>query len=441
MGRPLIDVEKEAPAARRWLFTAAMVALIVAMIAVERGLFVRDETQKPSFGVTPATEELAFNPFRLKVSERENIAAWYIPYREPSAQQEEADPFLFLTPPYGNARNEPGATILILGGGTRSKRSYLAQARLLHRLGYHVYLFDYRGTGSSPGTAGLESFLEDSLLMLRHVRQRRPEHRMALYGIGVGANLALEMAFYLQENDPGVLRALVLDTPVASLQAFHQQLLERRYGRWFAPLLGWRRPFPEGMREAMATLALLEPVPIFWMHSEGSEVPPQATARLCALTRGVKDFWLVPESAPGQGAERFPLETGEQLGRFLDPFLIGKGYSRPEFERELRVGQASEHFVRFVARPGEGPERPRLPVEVYLLSDKGLYTERRWLEGERTAFAYRLEGPPLLAMVKVFRFVEPCPAEATASAEPPFTFSRCESERDYYQRLAALRTP
>lgn len=90
-----------------------------------------------------------------------------------------------------------GDTVLYLHGGSGSLSNYVNDLDALHALGVNVFAFDYRGYGKSAGPHPDEARMEadadaawDYLTGTRHVDPKRS----VLYGRGVGASVAAELA-------------------------------------------------------------------------------------------------------------------------------------------------------------------------------------------------------------------------------------------------------
>jgi fermentation-respiration switch protein FrsA (DUF1100 family) len=108
----------------------------------------------------------------------------------------------------------PGSpTVVVFNGnaGDRSHRAPLATA--LHRAGFGVLLFDYRGYAGQPGTPSEEGLAADARAAVAHVRARRDVDpaRIAYFGESLGAAVAVSLAV---ERPPV---ALVLRSPFTSL--------------------------------------------------------------------------------------------------------------------------------------------------------------------------------------------------------------------------------
>jgi len=145
-----------------------------------------------SLAVTPAAGGVKFDEIHFDYTETgvARLDGWWIP----------ADP----------ASQWSASTVLYLHGGDGSLSGCIDDLVALHSLGINVFAFDYRGFGRSTGTRPSEqrmtgdanaawSYLTDT--------RRIDAKSIVIYGSGVGASLAAELA--ARHNPAGV----VLDGP------------------------------------------------------------------------------------------------------------------------------------------------------------------------------------------------------------------------------------
>ncbi len=157
------------------------------------------------------------------------LHAWFIPAAEP----------------------DPPATVLIHHGSVFNRAAYFAYYSLLHDLGCHVLIYDYRGFGESPGAASLATLLSDADAMLAYL-QGQPElsgGRIVLFGISLGTlpalahaaraprgvvGVMLDGSFELESLPPAsfaVVGVLPVPEVLASLYDNHPELEPTQYAR------------------------------------------------------------------------------------------------------------------------------------------------------------------------------------------------------------------
>ena len=189
----------------RWLAWALLITLSVAAACAYATLcllFYQGQWQMvlhPATAIvaTPASQGVNFDDVRFDYTETGSarLDGWWIPAEK-------------------DARWSAG-TILYLHGGSGSLADCVDDLATLHSLGINVFAFDYRGFGRSAGPAPREKRMKEDaeaawtyLMDTRHIAPKS----IAIYGEGVGASLAAELA--AKHFPPG----LVLDGPSEAAQ-------------------------------------------------------------------------------------------------------------------------------------------------------------------------------------------------------------------------------
>lgn len=142
---------------------------------------------------TPANVGVRFDDIRFDATETGELqlAGWWIP-AAPGSQY---------------ART----TILFLHDGAGSISDSIPYVSFFHNLGINLFVFDYRGFGQSknvhPSEARLRQDSEGALRYLTDIRHL-PLNSIFIYGKGLGASLAVDMA-----QKHSVLPGIILDDP------------------------------------------------------------------------------------------------------------------------------------------------------------------------------------------------------------------------------------
>jgi hypothetical protein len=186
-----------------------------------------------------------------------------------------------------------GQTILYLHGGTGSLSNYVNDLAALHALGMNVFAFDYRGYGKSagphPDEARMNADADAAWDYLTETRHFDPK-AIVLYGTGVGASLAVELAV-VRHAPAGV----ILDAPnEPASQIMRKDARARLLPMW---LLLDQRFDPAA---ALRTLA----VPKLFLDRNGAK---PRTEQLYRLAASPKEYF---EVRPG--------DYEATLARFLD---------------------------------------------------------------------------------------------------------------------------
>jgi uncharacterized protein len=191
----------------RWLITWFAVALLVAAACaylVLCFLFYQGQWQvvfHPSSSVasTPTNAGIPFDDVRFDFTETglPQLDGWWIPAL-----------------PNPVPTSHPIQTILYLHGADGSLADTVPTLRELHSLGVNLFAIDYRGFGLSMPTHPSEQRVDQDadaaltyLTDVRHIDQ----HKVIVYGEGLGATIAAELA----RRYPS-LAGLVLDDPAPS---------------------------------------------------------------------------------------------------------------------------------------------------------------------------------------------------------------------------------
>ncbi len=144
------------------------------------------------YQATPTDVGLDFEDITLQTTDGVAIAAWYVPHPEPKG------------------------TILFCHGNAGNISHRLVGIKDMHRFGYSVLIFDYRGYGRSGGSPGEAGTYLDAQAAWEYLTQTvgEPPGRIALYGRSLGGAVAIELARSLGEGGPA---ALVVESTFARL--------------------------------------------------------------------------------------------------------------------------------------------------------------------------------------------------------------------------------
>lgn len=285
----LVSVKKGYAAALRILAVAAVMAggsLIALGFLEERAAF------HPSRLIerTPQAVGIAHEEVRLRASDGETIAGWWITAPDPVAQ------VLFL---HGNA-------------GNISHRLY--QIALLNRAGFSVLIVDYRGYGESTGSPTEAGLYLDARAAWEHMvgtREISPG-RILIYGESIGSVPALRLAGDIrQAGDPGPA-ALVLEGAFTSALDMGRRLLP------FLPL----RLVMSLKMDNLSAITRIE-TPLLFIHGSRDEIVPIRMGRRLyeSAVSPVRSFVEVP----GAMHNSVWLEAGSDLPDRIKEFLSEAG--------------------------------------------------------------------------------------------------------------------
>ena len=141
-----------------------------------------------SVSVTPEAIGLSYEDIRIRTEDGENITGWFLPA------------------PATNAASLPacGRTLLFLHGNAGNISHRLDSLAYFHRLGFAVFIIDYRGYGQSTGKPSVKGTLLDAKAAwnwLLKQKKIRPE-AIIIFGRSLGGAVAASLA---GEVGPGAL--------------------------------------------------------------------------------------------------------------------------------------------------------------------------------------------------------------------------------------------
>lgn len=221
-------------------------------------------------------------------------------------------------PPLGATRRRDGVVLCYPGPEEymRVHWAYRQLAQQLTRLGFHVFKFDYYGTGDSAGATGagdLQHWRRDIVSAMEELRDVSAVNRLSLVGARLGGALAATIAADLASNGM-VVDQLALWDPVSNGRAYLAELqalqnrriansrypLERLVDPQCPELLGY--PLSETLRQCLAKLDLetapLSPCRRAVIIASEDRAAYHALAKRLAATTTVIDercYWPVQE--------------------------------------------------------------------------------------------------------------------------------------------------
>lgn len=175
---------------------------------------------------------------------------------------------------------DPKGTVLFFHGNAGNVAHRLKEACDWHGLGYHVFVFDYRGFGRSEGRPSEEGLYRDARAAWRHLIEDRREDpkRIILAGRSLGGAVAIDLA---RRHPPG---ALVVESTFTSLP----EVARRKY-----PWLPVRRL----CRHRFASIDKVPHIPCLKIFLHGREdrlIPPAMGRRLFEAAAAPKHFIETP---------------------------------------------------------------------------------------------------------------------------------------------------
>jgi fermentation-respiration switch protein FrsA (DUF1100 family) len=188
---------------------------------------------------------------------------------------------------------KPVGTVVFLHGNAQNVSSHIASVYWLPARGFHVFLFDYRGYGTSEGKPTIADVHADAEAAIRRAATLPgvDASRLAVFGQSLGGAIAPTAVARVRDTVP--VRALVLDSAFSDFRGLAREKLRGLWLTWpfHVPL---SHTVPDDIRPLEA-LAGLRGLPIVIVHGEADDVVPVAHAtKLQAAAGPQARLWLVP---------------------------------------------------------------------------------------------------------------------------------------------------
>jgi pimeloyl-ACP methyl ester carboxylesterase len=235
--------------------------------------------------------------------------------------------------------------VLFCPGTSGNLSSHLYYIELLCRAGCTVLGLDYTGFGQSTGKAWLTTLLPDVLGAVDFLRQEKQVERLGIFGVSIGANIALLAAAQRPEIRAVALEGLSLyeeivyglltegimgPRPVTALAYEGQPQAPRvphvvnswYVSRWLAR--GLARTglafFPFASKDPRQPARTLTDIPVLCIHGvEDPLLPFEGTVQVYEALPGARRLWLLPGVSHAQ--EPVLTQDGEYVAQLRDLFF------------------------------------------------------------------------------------------------------------------------
>ena len=270
----------------------ALVSLVAAPLLMALAQFC---PQRVHSSVTPADLGLGYEAVTID-SDGLRLAAWHIPAESPDRP-----------------------VVLISHGLGVNKAAFLHAAQLMHDLGYHVLIFDFRAHGESDGRVTTFGYLEAADVRAARSWIARRYTGKPVFGLGYSMGAA---ALLRAAGEGVVFDGLIVDSAFARAEDVARGSLLRALGPLRTP--AWHAGRFWGWVLTGADLADHQPVrcmaglagcPVFLIHGAADSMIPCEHSR--QLQRACGDnarLWLPPDAGHTQAA----LCNPEYAGRIAD---------------------------------------------------------------------------------------------------------------------------
>ena len=174
------------------------------------------------------------------------------------------------------AQGEVKGTVIFAHGNAGNMGRHIGFVYWLPKLGYNLFMYDYRGYGRSEGKPSATGIVDDTKLAIAYVQQREESAGgIVLYGHSLGGVTGLSALATLENR--GGIKGAIIDSAFASYRSIAR---EKVSSHWltsilypFVPLLITGKPSPENL------VSNISPLPIYISHSAQDEVIPISQGR------------------------------------------------------------------------------------------------------------------------------------------------------------------
>jgi len=272
--------------------------------------------------------------------------------------------------------------VLFCPGTSGNLSSHLYYVELLCRAGCAVLSVDYTGFGQSAGQASLRTLVTDVLCASNFLCRDKHVQAFGIFGMSLGANLALLVAAQRQEVRAVAVEGLALYGEITRgvladgimgprnvttvtyenrppVVRRHHVLNQWHVSDWLARTLAWAGMtfFPFAGKDPREPARTLTDTPVLCIHGVDDPLLPfEGTLQVYDALPGTKQLWLIPEvSHPQEAALAQDGEYVAQLAHFFHAALRGHAYvDTPSITSEL-VRQGPESYrvhLRNTGAPG-----------------------------------------------------------------------------------------
>ena len=186
---------------------------------------------------------------------------------------------------------KPKGTIIQFHGNGENMSSHYLSLIWLTKVGYQLFVFDYRGYGKSEGVPSQEGTYLDGLAALDQAwklhQEKSPKGKFVVYGQSLGGAVAMRSVQDFKQKDKVDL--LVMDSTFVSYQRIARRKMQSSWATWLFSPLAWLL-----VSDSYAAEDALEEnkIPLLVIHDDKDPaVPYQCGLDIYEGAHSKKEFW------------------------------------------------------------------------------------------------------------------------------------------------------
>jgi hypothetical protein len=270
---------------KRKLLRLAIIAVVVyAAFVILLAVFQRRLIYYPSrdYEGVPSDVSRAYEDVTFHASDGVKLTGWFVPH--------------------GSLDEAAGATALFFHGNAGNISHRLHTIDILHRIGFSVFIIDYRGFGKSAGKPSERGLYLDAEAAWAYLTESRgvPAERIVLIGRSLGGGVAIELA---SRKNPG---ALVVESTFTSLVD-----VAREHFRFFPVGLILREKY-ESIRKIGSVKC-----PVLILHGTDDELIPIAQGRALFEAANEPKRFIETPGGHNEAGFTYNLDYVEQMRAYL----------------------------------------------------------------------------------------------------------------------------
>lgn len=352
-----------------------------------------------------------------------------------------------------------GPVVLFCPGTSGNLSSHLHYVELLCRAGCWVLGFDYTGFGHSAGQASLHTLVSDVLCAGDFLRRDKQISTFGIFGMSLGANLALQVAAerpdiravaveglaLYSEITRGVLQDGIMGPRSIATLAYapappeprqHHVLNTRLVSPWLARLLARLGTafFPFTGKDPRLPARALRDTPVFCIHGLDDRLLPfEATMQVYDALPGPRQLWLIPEvSHPQEAALAVDGEYVAQLGYFFQTTLRGATLTPLTW---TLIPHGPQHYALRLHNAGTPG-----PVLLSVATPQTLTSSTLWLDTEAEILLPATPAPPWVSALRLHAAATPRGVHYRQTWQPLMrALSRALHERRVHEYAAFVQ--